>query len=171
MRKQLYLDIQSKLLAITTGTGDAAVPVFKHFDLWNQNVEFLEQDSPFERPAIFVEFAPLAWETLGKNQQTAVLTIKLHIVTDWFANTARYNPDQDTALNYLDMPDQIVKALTCVYVNGTNSLTRSRSTINHNHGRYLDSVEEFTAMIKDNSAMDILTNIAVKPTIVIDTNL
>ena len=91
------------------------------------------------------------------------------MVTDWFANTAQYNPGQDIALDYLDMPDQIVKALTCVYVNGTNSLTRSRSTINHNHSKYLDSVEEFTAMIKDNSAMDVLSTLMVKPTIKIET--
>jgi len=169
MRKQLYLDIQSKLMAITTGTDENVVPAFKHFDLWNQNVDFLEQDSPFERPAVFVEFMPLAWETNGKKQQQSVLTIKLHMVTDWFANTAQYNPGQDIALDYLDMPDQIVKALTCVYVNGTNSLTRSRSTINHNHSKYLDSVEEFTAMIKDNSAMDVLSTLMVKPTIKIET--
>jgi hypothetical protein len=150
MRKQLYLDIQNKLSAIT---GENNASIFKHFDLWNQNVKFLEEDSPFDRPACFVEFLPLVWQTVGLRVQEANLTIRLHIVTDWFAQTAKYNPAQVEALTYLDLPDAVVAAMQSIAVNGTNCLMRTRSVINHNHGKYVDSVEEYTALITDTSAL------------------
>ena len=38
------------------------VPEVKHVDLWNHNVEFIEQETPWERPAVFVEFGEVVWD-------------------------------------------------------------------------------------------------------------
>ncbi|MBR3571668.1 MAG: hypothetical protein IKN99_00215, partial [Bacteroidales bacterium] len=71
MKKQLYLAIKNRLKNIPGADGQ---PLFKHFDLWNQQVEFIEQETPFQTPAIFVEFQPLQWRTLGNRVQDADLT-------------------------------------------------------------------------------------------------
>ena len=32
--------------------------------LWNHNVEFIEQEENWERPAVFVEFCPIRWNAI-----------------------------------------------------------------------------------------------------------
>lgn len=56
MRTELYLKIRERLEA----TG-----VIKHIDLWNHNVEFLEQEEAWARPAVFVEFGVITWSPVG----------------------------------------------------------------------------------------------------------
>ena len=82
MKKQLYLAIVDRLKDIPGPDGES---LFKHFDLWNQQVEFIEQETPFQCPAVFVEFLPLQWQTMGNRVQSADLTTRLHIVTEWHA--------------------------------------------------------------------------------------
>ena len=36
----------------------------RHIDLWNHNVEFIEQEDGWERPAVFVEFCPIRWNAI-----------------------------------------------------------------------------------------------------------
>ena len=55
MFKELYLAIVAQLKTITDTDG---TPLFKHFDIWNRNVEFIEQDQPFTCPACFVDSFP-----------------------------------------------------------------------------------------------------------------
>jgi hypothetical protein len=154
MRKQLYLDIKNKLKAIT---GEDGQPVFKHFDLWNQNVEFLEADSPFPFPGIFVEFLPIPWDTLGGRVQQATILVRVHIVTRWLANTADYNPDHENQLSYLDLPDKVFKALQSEATSASNGWMRTQSITNHNHGDVLDSIEEYKTLIVDRGAVPVLT--------------
>ena len=149
MRKQLYLDIQQ---AVKTITKDDK-PLFKHVDLWNQNVQFLEEDRHWNRPALFVEFMPIAWETNGQKVQDATVDIHLHIVTDWFGGSPDDNHRQQEALSYLDLPDIVLAKLQNMKLTLSGSLTRTQSIINHNHERILDSVEIYQARIRDNSAM------------------
>lgn len=44
--------------AIKTAMADTEV---KHIDLWNHNVEFLEQEDAWPLPALFVEFGEITW--------------------------------------------------------------------------------------------------------------
>ena len=97
MIKTLYLAIEQKLMTIYQDQPAGQIqarptPFFKHFDLWNQQVEFLEQETPFNTPAVFVEFDPIAWKTTGNKIQEAEVTVKLHIVTRWYANTPANTP-------------------------------------------------------------------------------
>jgi hypothetical protein len=45
---------------------------------------------PFECPALFIEFTPMYWQTLGNQVQQCKLTVRLHIITEWYAETADY---------------------------------------------------------------------------------
>lgn len=151
MKKQLYLAIVNRLKNIPGADGES---LFKHFDLWNQQVEFIEQETPFLTPAVFVEFLPLQWRTLGNRIQDADLTVRLHIVTEWNALTADNVPDEEQiqALEYLDIVDSVVAAMQNFAAPNTNAWMRKQTIPNHNHERYVDSVEEYVCRVVDNSA-------------------
>ncbi len=146
MRRQLYLEIRNCLKAIKR---DDNTTVFKHFDLWNQQVDFLEKETPFAYPAIFVEFLPIVWNKMGFNKQNADITVRVHIVSQWFANTADYNPQHFDALEYLELADLVNNAITNFATTSGNRFMRTRSEINHNHDTILDSIEEFTCNVVD----------------------
>jgi hypothetical protein len=168
MLAQLYLDYETRLKSIINPeTGE---PFFKHFDLWNRQVEFIEQETPFETPAVFFEFVPIAWRTMGQQAQDADLTIRLHIVTQWHGQTAEYTPAQirQQMLDYLNAPAIVVNALQGFSTPFTNGLMRTKSIINHDHDRYVDSLEEYVCRIQDNSAMKKYVPAQVTPKIVIE---
>lgn len=151
MRKQLYIDIVEKLKTINNAE---LTQLFKHFDLWNQNVEFIQEETPFEFPACFIEFLPIAWETIGGRIQQATINIRLHIVTAWYISTADNNPLHEQSLEYLDIPDRVMKALQSEAVPQTNGWMRVSSVINHNHGTIIDSVEEYKTHVTDYSTQE-----------------
>ena len=165
MIRYLYLALEQKLLAVNDER-PRPQPVFKHCDLWNRQVEFLEEETPFQTPAVFVEFADIQWRTDGQHIQDADLTVLFHIVTPWYANTASNIQNADvraTALAYLDIPTVLFRQLQgqhgTVTDNGDprrpitlgnfNALTRIASTVNHNHERFVDSVETYQCHLKD----------------------
>lgn len=165
MIKNLYLAIEQLLLAITDEQPQPQ-HIFKHCDLWNRQVEFIEQETPFLTPAIFVEFLEIPWQTDGRSVQDADLTIRLHIVTPWFANTASDIADtavRSAALAYLDLPTVLFRKLHGkhgdiidntdtshpVTLGSFNALTRIASRPNHDHERFVDSVETYRCHIKD----------------------
>ena len=150
MRKQLYLDIKGKIKAIKDENDEQ---IIKHFDIWNQQVDFLEQETPFAYPAMFIEFEPIQWQMLGNRMQQAELTVKIHIVTRWLAQTADYSPTESDALDYLDLPDKIFVALQGAAVTASNGFMRTASFINHNHADILDSIEVYKTLINNTLAM------------------
>ena len=149
MLKHLYLTLEQKLLAVTDEQPNPQ-PLFKHC----------------QTPAVFVEFEPLQWRTDGQHIQDADLTVRLHIVTPWYANTASNVQDagvRATALAYLDIPTVLFRKLHgqhgTVWDNSDpqnpktlghfNALTRTASAVNHDHERFVDSVETYQCHLKD----------------------
>lgn len=165
MKKQLYLDIVNHLKTIKDENG---IQLFQHFDLWNQQVAFLEENTSFNLPAVFVEFTPHTWQTLGNRKQCADLTIRLHIVTQWFSDTADYVPEEFMlkAVEYLDIIDKVVAALQNFAPANANAWMRTRSIPNHDHGRYVDSIEEYICNIVDTSAVQLKQQVTAAPVIV-----
>ena len=96
MRKELYRMLCRELKAID---------LIKHIDLWNHNVEFIEQEENWERPAVFVEFCPIQWNAIVPGvEYRAEPLIKLHIVTDWEGSSAEGSELQEDALKVFDLP-------------------------------------------------------------------
>ncbi len=166
MRKQLYLDIKEKLSQIVN---DDDAPLFKHFDLWNRQIEFIENETPFACPAVFVEFAPMDWDTLLHRVQECDLTVTLHIVTEWFAETADYSPTEQQHLEFLNIADKVVRALQNFSTDYMNSWMRKSTITDHDHERYIDSVEVFICRLRDTSAVqETYTEIPLEATFVRD---
>lgn len=130
MRKELYEAIRTKLSAIAE---------IKHIDLWNQNVEYIEQEASWERPAVFVEFCPIQWKPIVNGvEYRAEPLIKLHIVTDWVDGAL-----DGTELSVFDLPEAIHKALTCTDGETFLQLDLVESDTNHNHEEIVESVEVY----------------------------
>ena len=78
-RENLYKDIKR---AIEDG-----VPAVQHIDLWNENVAFVDEESEWGRPAVFVEFGTISWDVVKNTDFGKCVRgsgdLRLHLVTDW----------------------------------------------------------------------------------------
>lgn len=145
MIDKIFTDVQERVLNIKDPEGNDLI---EHFDFWNQQVNFIEEETPFNTPAVFLEILPIKWDQLGGTLQQAVVTIRLHIVTQWFAQTAKYNPNQAKAIEYLALPGKVFDAMNKFSITGSNQFVCTDSVPNHNHERYVDSIEVYQGLVQ-----------------------
>ena len=64
---------------------EAQVPDVQHVDLYNENVEYVDEESPWQRPAVFIEIGDIGWRMMAGKElmQRGEGEMRLHIVTDW----------------------------------------------------------------------------------------
>ena len=145
MRKLIYLSLIGRLKGLKD---DAGQPEVKHFDLWNEQVEFIEQEEPFGIPAVFVEFRPVRWATLGGMVQQADVDIRLHIVTRWKGSAKDGSLFLTDALERFDLLDRIDRCLFNLQEaeGGTSfcMFRRTGSSTNHNHAELVEDISDFT---------------------------
>lgn len=146
MRATLYLAIVERLKTIVDSQD---VPLIKHFDLWNMNVEYIDQETVWDMPAVFVEFAPIQWKDVGNGAQQATVTIALHIATPYMGSGADGAYSQSDALAYFDLLGKIHKALYGMKGDAYMALKRTSSQTNHNHAEIIESIETFTCTVID----------------------
>lgn len=131
MIKEIFEKIRERLL----GLG-----IIKHVDLWNRNVEFIEQEEAWERPAVFIEFEPVKWECVEPGYEYhANPRIRLHIVTDWATDEA-----DETTMEQLELPVRIHGALSGMSGDCFCGLDIEESHTNHDHEEILDSVDVYS---------------------------
>ena len=131
MRKEIYKSICAALQGI-----DGA-PV-RHVDLWNHNVEFIEQEEAWDRPAVFVEFVPIEWRADKGSYHTKGL-LRLHIVTDWAGPLSQ----GDDTLEVFDLCDTVCRAVVGLSGEHFGALRLVGSDTNHNHEDIIESIEHF----------------------------
>lgn len=146
MRKQIYLAITERLKNLKDVNDNQ---VIKHFDLWNLNVEFIEQETPFNMPAVFIEFAAIDWKTLSGGIQQADITVMLHVITRWHGTAADGASTREDALAYFDLLDQINKAMFGLKGEGFSAFKRVKSFTNHNHEEIIESIESYSTFVVD----------------------
>lgn len=138
LRTELYEKITSALMS----AGD-----IKHVDLWNHNVEFIEQEENWPRPAVFVEFQPIQWETTVTGvRYVAKVTLNLHVVTDWQGSTAHGSRERTAGLKVFDLLEQIHRKLAGLEGDTFRELDLEGSTTTHNHEDILENVETYTCV-------------------------
>lgn len=116
----------------------------KHIDLWNHNVEFIEQEENWERPAVFVEFAPIQWKPIAPGvEYRAEPLVLLHIVTDWAGSVADGSEFQEEGLRAFDLPEQIHQALSGTSGETFWELDLVESRTSHNHEEILENIEVY----------------------------
>ncbi len=127
VRIELYQAIKLKL--------EQDVPEVKHIDLWNHNVEFLEQEDAWARPAVFVEFGTIGWEPFaGGKHQRGKGVVRIHLVTDW--NEGEH--DQAFAIG-----QKISEALEGLEGELFNGMVLIETATNHNHEDLLESIDSY----------------------------
>ena len=135
MRKELYKMLCDRLQTIEA---------IKHIDLWNNNVEFLDQEQPWERPAVFVEFRSIKWEWIVVGlEYRAEPEVALHVVTDWGGPTTPGSPTQEESLQLFDLLDEIHATLAGVCGDTFLEFDLVQSDTNHNHEEIVESIETY----------------------------
>lgn len=146
MRKLLYLAVIERLKQIKDANGE---PAIRFFDLWNEQVTFIEQEGPFELPAVFIEFLPIQWQTSNDGTQTANVQFRLHIVTPFNGKASDRSIYQKEALELFDLLDSVNRVLYKMSGECYRSTTRVRSDTNHNHEELIESLETFQVCVAD----------------------
>ncbi len=134
MRKEIYLAIVATLKSILD-TND--IPIIKHFDLWNQNVDFAEEEI-FPTPAVFIEFGSIYYKATKEAKQVADVPVKLHIVTDGNLPSYDGSSTQVQSLEFLELIDKINKKMYELA-----GQCRTSSHTNHDHGALMECIEEY----------------------------
>lgn len=144
MRANIYLALVDKLKEYTDALGNK---VFKHFDLWNEQVEFIEEEAPFETPAVFIEFRTIEWNDTMQNVQRGKIPVSLHVVTEWKGSECDGSIYQQNSLKRFAIVDGIAEHLfNWKYNDGRvniQQMQRTTSNTNHNHGELVEDIEDF----------------------------
>lgn len=135
MRKELYKALCEQLRGIEE---------IKHIDLWNRNVEFIEQEVAWERPAVFVEIAPITWEQTNSGKaQRGTGFVRLHIVTDWQGSSADGSPDFEKSLEVFDYSEKIQQTIEGLSGERFHALHLIETLTNHDHEEIVESIEVY----------------------------
>lgn len=126
MREELYGAVKAKLAA--------EVPEVKHVDLWNHNVEFIEMEEGWERPAVFVEFGAISWSPLKGDGYRGTGTVRIHLVTDWA------DGGQEAAF---ELSRKVWKALEGLEGERFGCMAPMETQTNHNHEEIVESIDSY----------------------------
>lgn len=150
MREELYRKLKARLEALCVNaageyyecpdeadTDDELYPrAIRHVDLWNHNVEFLEQEAPWPRPAVFVEFVPFKWCTVVPGvEYRAQPMVNLHVVTDWA---------EQKNIGEFRLLDRIHELLAGLEGETFVEFDIDSSATNHNHEDIVENIETYT---------------------------
>lgn len=128
MRIELYRAVVQRL--------KEQVPEVVHTDMWNRNVEYVDMDEPWSRPAVFVEFGPIEWYPLkdvGRFRGTG--RMQLHVVTEWHGAG-----DEEPFV----LTDRVSSALVGLQAGTSGPLQLLQTHTNHDHEGLVESILVFS---------------------------
>lgn len=124
--------------------------LIKHIDLWNRNVEFIEEDAPWARPAVFIEFGEVQWRLYGgaKCGLIGEMPVTLHVVTDWKGPTAEGELTSSESVASMDLSELICAKLQGLCGEHFRNLSLLSSQPNHDHEEIVESIERYACKIE-----------------------
>lgn len=136
MRKELYERLIDEL---------QKVEGIEHVDLWNSNVEFIEQESPWPRPAVFIEFPSIHWTPIarGKEYRATDAMVRLHVVVDWQGSASANSKDREECLAVFDLCESIHRQLMGLQGETFQRLDLIQSDTTHNHEDIAEYIETY----------------------------
>lgn len=152
MREELYRKLKAQLETLCINASgeyfecsseadadDSLYPrAIKHIDLWNHNIEFIEQENAWARPAVFIEFVPFKWRAIVPGvEYRAEPLINLHIVTDWA---------EQKNIGEFRLLDKIHGLLAGLEGETFMEFDIDSSATNHNHEDIVENIETFTCV-------------------------
>lgn len=150
MISELYTALTAALKNIKDGEGEDAPRLVKHIDLWNQNVAFIEEESPWPRPAVFIEFGEITWSPLAGARKllSGTCPVILHVVTDWKGGTADGDVTMAASVASMDLSERIGAEVLKATGNSFHNVRLVSSTPNHNHEDIIESIERYAITIE-----------------------
>ena len=146
---EFYLALMTRLLE----DNDLGI---EHFDLWNNqlNPPKDEEEIPFNIPAVFLEYRPVDWSTMGNKQQQAEVTFNLIVVSESLVETSSNETaaDRNFGLQHLQLLDNIFAVLQGFGGDCFGSITRTGLNMDHNHDQLLVHVLSFRTRLIDKAA-------------------
>lgn len=148
------------LTRLTTKIAD-----IKHFDLFfNQYMQEDEEEdaNAFLRPAVFFEYNPKQWDTLGNKKQESTATFSLHVVSDVIQEVDKRTAPliRGKGYEHLQLLDKIVYYLQGFNGTGFGSITRTGDRPYATaHGQMIVHIIEFRVRLTDVAAMITKTHI------------
>jgi len=128
------LEIYSRIRAALLTTGKVA-----HVALWNHNVEFIEQETAWELPAVFVEIQPVRWDRIKEETARGRVSVVLHIVTPWTG--------EEQGMGAVAAADAaVVGAVDGLDGESFNALRLIETQVNHNHEDLVETLELCSCM-------------------------
>ena len=137
MRGEILNAVRNVLLDIEDVDG---MSPFKHIALWNRNVEFADQEEPWERPAVFLEFGPIEWHhdrasPVERCSMRCTPELSLHLVLD-----ARDCEMRGQLPMQMFLCDLLMRSLTGLSGETFSGMAPVRELSNHDHGELLEEV-------------------------------
>ncbi|MDR1370924.1 MAG: hypothetical protein LBJ72_12505 [Dysgonamonadaceae bacterium] len=161
MRKFIYQSIIEKLKEIKDESGN---PVILHFDIWNNNLVYIQEEQAFYTPAVFIEFQPIQWRHQGGGAREAAVGIVLHVVTQRNEPTLNDGRYEERALRFFDLLTDINRVLHGHFKSGVefghDALTATQSNTDHDFDELQENIEIFTCHAQDVSAMPVKQTIS-----------
>ena len=158
---RIYVSSSGDYFVVQTGDDVPAgcERAIMHIDLWNHNVEFIEQEDQWERPAVFVEFGELRWQVMDKPVGVRCYrcrgsVVRLHVVTDWHGSSAAGSAFMDESLKVFDLLDCIRVVLVGAAGAHFSRFDLIESRTNHNHEEIVENVESFSFVAAEGLLQD-----------------
>ncbi len=123
-REELYTELLDKL---------SQVEDVKHVDLWNQQTGFMEEEAPFEMPAVFVEFGDIQWN-VQKDCFRGFGEVRLHTVLAW---------STEAPVEAWRLTDRIWKAVTRIEGESFSGSYPSMTLPNNSHEDVFENIDVF----------------------------
>lgn len=170
MRKNLFIALVERLQLIQKHSNgnyfiaqqpDAANAAIQHFDLWDLNLDYLDEEQPFGVPACFIEFLPISWRLQGQRLRDATITFKLHIITRRNAPTRNTSAYWQHSISYLDLLDAINLCLHGYKQQNIGAITATSSEMTTGNDDLMHSIETFSTFVVDTSAVQTLQQVPV----------
>lgn len=141
MRKAIY-NLICKTLTTVAGV--------KYVGLWNNQLQYIEGEQPFDTPAVFIEFEPTQWSELLHGVREAVVTVRLHVITD--SRVGRWADIVDV----FDLHERIDAALHAVHrieADGSvvDALTLAADATDHDFDELRDDTLDYRCHVTDRS--------------------
>lgn len=145
-----YLAIMNRLID--------QVNTLEYFDWWNGQLmipEGEDDDLPFNFPAVFMEYDPVIWETLGNRRRSAKVSFRLYVAVENYLEKSSVEDKaiQEEALCSADIVDLIYKALRGYNGNCSfGSISITDETPDHDHDQLEIPILSFKTRLWDDVA-------------------
>jgi hypothetical protein len=151
MRSEIYKKVSAALFRIARDghvmseeeKESGTESLIKYVDLWNRNVEFIEQEVQWPMPAVFIEFGKIGWNAVKEGKLRCHSQIILHIVTSWEASASSASVMRDEALGVLDYSEQILGVMKGLHGESFCNMTLVETNTNHNHEEIMENLDVY----------------------------